>query len=360
MFTVMGGYLVFAQMLVGIIVCNLAPVPAAPMLFNYAAVALTLLVVWMVTSPRLELPYKPLLGIAIVIVPMGYEELGTLTNIQWVLPIGAFALLFMRPPASIAGAVAEAAFLGVTALSGPFSIFLTPLFAARAWMARDAANRRRLIVLSCIVALGALIQIAVISRNPSILNLVAPTPYSWTVWVNLPFSQITTTFGPRVSQLFRADSGAALGLGLLLIAVVLAWLPPYRAQKLFMLAFGLAIVLSGMYKFRAALETQYASNRYFYAASVFALWFICCLSGRRYVRTVFAGLVLVTELLLLPLIANTPRFAKDLEWPVWASYLNSGLAVIIPTTPTGFYLSLPASKDGPLAQFRSWPDRNIN
>jgi hypothetical protein len=31
---------------------------------------------------------------------MGSEELGTITNIQWILPFGAFAILFIRPSRS--------------------------------------------------------------------------------------------------------------------------------------------------------------------------------------------------------------------------------------------------------------------
>jgi hypothetical protein len=43
-----------------------------------------------VTSPRLDILCKPLLAISIVVVLMNYEELGTLTNIQWILPIGDY------------------------------------------------------------------------------------------------------------------------------------------------------------------------------------------------------------------------------------------------------------------------------
>jgi hypothetical protein len=351
--TVIAGWLATIQFLVAILASYFSPA-AAPAIYHYAAFVLTLLVVWMVTSPRLDMPYKPLLGIAVVIVPMGYEELGTLTNIQWILPIGAFALLFTRASKSSLVLAAEAFFAVLVALSGAFCIFLSPLFLWRLVAERDAVKRQRFMLLPIIMCAGAVTQAVVLLQHPSVLNLVAPTPYPWTVWVNLPFTQFMTTFGPSASAMFKGPAGAAIGLVLLGSAVALACLRPYRTQKLFMLFFALAIAVSGMFKFRAALE------RYFYAGAVFALWFICCLSSARYLRTALATLVVAIELMLLPVVANTPRFAEDQEWRVWASYFPSGLPVIIPTTPAGFYLSLPASAGGPLAQFAPWKGRKIS
>jgi hypothetical protein len=353
------GYLLVVQALVAVFAAHFDPV-AAPTIFNCAAILLALLVVWMVTSPRLDMPYKPLLAIAVVIVPMGYEELGTLVNSQWILPIGAVALMFMSAPTSAVVLAGEAVFVALTALSGPFAIFLAPMFAWRAITMRDATARRRFLLLAAITCPGAIIDVLVIALNPDILNSIAPAAYSWTLWVNLPFGQFMTTFG-TASELFQGVAGVILGAVLLAVAVALACQPPYRSQKLFMLFFALVIALSGMYKFRVALgtQTQFTSQRYFYPGAVFALWFICCLTDRRYLRTALAGFVVLTELMLLPVIANTPRFADDLEWPVWASYFWSGLPIMVPTAPASFFLSSPATPDGPLARFAPWIGHNI-
>jgi hypothetical protein len=353
------GYPLVVQFLVAMFATHFDPV-AAPAIFNYAAILLALLVVWMVTSPRLDMPYKPLLAVAGVIVPMGYEELGTLVNSQWILPIGAVALMFMRASKSPVVLAGEAIFVTLTALSGPFAIFLAPMFAWRAIAMHDATERRRFLLLAAITCPGAVIDVLVLAFNPDILSSIVPSPYSWTLWVNLPFSQFMTTFGP-VSRLFHGVAGVALGAILLVVAVALACQPPYRNQKLFMLFLALVIAVSGMYKFRVALgtQTQFSSQRYFYAGAVFALWFICCLTDRRYLRTALASFVALTELMLLPVIANTPRFAEDLEWPVWASYFPSGLPIMIPAAPTSFFLSSPATPDGPLARFAPWIGRNI-
>jgi hypothetical protein len=357
--TIMVGYLTTIQIVVAMLASYFGVV-AAPAIYNYTAILLTLTVVWLVISPRLDMPYKPLLALAVVIVPMGYEELGTLTNIQWILPIGAFAMLFMRAPASQVVLAGEAVFLFLIALSGPFSLFLTPLFLWRLFTASDAIERRRLIALSASVGAGALIQLLVIAlHRDAALNPIAPAPYSWTLWINLPFSRVMTTFGP-VSGWFSGIGGVAIASIFIVAGIVLACRTPYRTQKIFMLLFAGAIAFSGMYKFRAALESQLPAQRYFYVGSVFSLWFICCISGRPYLRSLLAGLAALAELLLLPVVAHTPRITQNLEWPVWSRYVASGIPLIIPASPPGFFLGFPAAADGPLARFAPWVGRNIN
>lgn len=326
----LSGHHLTAQVIVGI-VASYFPPSHAPAIFDHSAVALTLLVVWLITSPRLDLPAKPLLALSIVVVSMGYEELGTITNIQWVLPFAAFALLFMRPPAERSTLAGEAILLGITAVSGPFSIFLTPLFLCRFLMSEVPAERRRLCILTAVVGTGACIQVLALLTSVG-APPPAPAPYHWTLWINLPFRQILTTFGP-VSVLFDGVSGFILGSGLIVLFAVLALKQPYRAQRLAMLFLASAIVAGGLWKQRNDLVTQFAGTRYFYCGSVFVLWFICCISIQRRVRAALLGFVAATELLLLPVVAGTPRITKDLEWTTWAGHITSGLPLTIPISP---------------------------
>jgi hypothetical protein len=76
-------------------------------------------------------------------------------------------------------------------------------------------------------------------------------------------------------------------------------------------------------------------NTIFYIGSIFTLWLICCLFTQPYLRFMLGALVGATEFMLLPLVANTPRIAVDLEWPMWAKYISSGLPLLIPTSPAG-------------------------
>jgi len=353
----LAGYLCCAQFLVAILASYFNPVDAAA-IYCYTAIFLTLVVVWLVTSPRLDMPCKTLLAIAVVITPMGFEELGSIVNIQWILPIGAFVLMFMRAAKSWLVLLGEAVFCALMAFSGPFSIFLAPMFLWQAFRAPDAENRRRMMVLTAIIGLGAVTQLLVIAHIPSAVSAGAAAPYPWTLWVNLPMSHITTVI-PRAPRVFRGDAGAVTGLLLLAAAAVLAVRAPYRTQKIFMLLFAGAIAVSGMYKFRAALGTQLLAQRYFYAGSIFLLWFICCLARRTKSRRFVAGIVAVMEFLILPAIAGTPRDGNDLQWPVWSRYISSGLPVIIPVSPKGWFIGFPAAASGPLVRYGSWAGKNF-
>jgi hypothetical protein len=350
----LSGYLAVTQFLTAILTSYASPVFAAS-IYCYTAILLTLLVMWIVTSPRLDMPAKPLLALAIVVVPMGYEELGTITNIQWILPIGAFALLFMRPSPFKVLLLLEAIFIAMMSVSGPFSIFLVPLFVWRGIESSGNA-RRRLLMLGAVNAIGATIQIMAMVSHP--VPPLEAIRYSWTLWFDLPFSRIMTTFGPA-SGLFRGVEGVIFASVLLAVAIALAFLRPYRTQKAAMIFFAACVAVGGMLKFRAQLETQLPITRYFYPGSIFALWFICCLSDSRKARTVLTAFVAFTELQLIVVTAATPRDAEDRHWPVWAKQIQSGLPVTIPTGPDGFYVDMPSDPAGPLVRFASWIGRDV-
>jgi hypothetical protein len=68
----LAGYLCSLQRLVALVARLFSPT-RGPAIYDYTAVFLTLLIIWLATSPRLDMP---LLGIAVVVVPRGYEVLG--------------------------------------------------------------------------------------------------------------------------------------------------------------------------------------------------------------------------------------------------------------------------------------------
>ena len=148
------GYLTLIQWLVANFSARF-PVSTAPAMFLLAATVLTLIVVWLITSPRLSLPAKPLLALTVVIVPAGYEVLGTLANVQWITPIGAFAILLMRPSKSQSGRRVCILCFGCV-VDGPISLLLLPVCGLQIILNRgDTAARRRILILTGIVAIGA-------------------------------------------------------------------------------------------------------------------------------------------------------------------------------------------------------------
>ena len=352
----LSGYLSVVQFLTAM-VAEAFRVDWTAAIYCYVSIGLTLLVVWLVTSPRLDLPFRPVLALAIVIVPMGFEELGTITNIHWILPIGGLALVFMCPPKPVGIIAAEAAFLALMALSGPFSIFMTPMFLYRS-LKTTGLERKRLVTLGLIVAVGALVQVWIIGSLLHVDLGIKPTDYPWSLWITLPVRQILSVY-PPISNCVDGLFGVAVGLLVSLLAGVACFTGPYRDQKRAMLFLSTCIAIGGMLKFRAALDTQITATRYFYIGNVFVLWTLCCLSRRVMLGRGLALFVVATEVVLLPVVAATPRSDIDFQWPAWARAVDRGLPFIIPTAPEGFYWVVPAASEGRLPGLADWRGRSL-
>jgi hypothetical protein len=357
------GYLCTWQRLVALAAIPFGP-SLAPTIYNYFAVLFALLAFWIVISPRLELPLRPLLALAIVVVPRGYEVLGTLTNTQWIAPIGAFAILLMRPSRSPLVFAGEAAYLAVTSVTGPFSIFLAPLFLIRAITERhDSLACRRLVLLNVVTCTGAFIQLWMLwaSREDALSASGVPhLAHSWRLWLTIPVARIFGTFTWPTLTSLTGDTVLSISVLLVLLAFILSTREPYRLQKAFMLYLGSAIAISGMLKWRAALLLLVTQDRYFYAGSVFVLWSVCFLAKTVRWQSVCAIFVAGVELAAVYITAGTPRFATDLEWPAWSRFIGSGLPVMIPQHPQGWYVSLPPGSAGPLARFNTWIGRRLH
>ena len=219
--------------------------------------------------------------------------------------------------------------------------------------------QKRLVILSMAVSVGALIQVWVVG---SLLHQdlgIAPTTYPWHLWITLPTRQILSVF-PLLSDRIDGWVGVAIGLLVLVLAIVACLTGPYRDQKRAMLFLSACIAQGGMMKFRVALDTQATATRYFYLGSIFVLWALCCLSRSPVLRRGLTLLVVATEVALLPVVAATPRTDNDFAWPVWTHAIDLGLPLIIPTAPEGFYGVLPAVPGGPLADYARWKGRSLD
>lgn len=351
------GYFVVLQLLIGVL-SSYFPITLAPAVMTYSAVAITLYIVWLATSPRFDVPYRPLIALAIVAVPAGYEVLGTAANTQWIAPVGAFILLFMRPHPDRRVTAFEIAFVAVVAFTGPCSIFLTPLSVALTWLERDRLARRRLLQLTGVLLLGLVVTGVYVfihrqeAMNPPGIPVMQFDPE---FWITLPLAKVTESFGPIVNRFF-AQGANLIPSGVLIVLVAYFGLrQPYRTLKISMLFLGAAFMFSGMLKYRASLPflANTGSTRYFYAASVFFLWFICCAPKNNLVRAACGIGVAIVELFCVTSTFDTPRNRTDFEWPVWAAYALRGLPLFVPTTPVSWGISEPAGA-GDLSKFNAW------
>ena len=354
------GYLTLFQWLVGN-TSTYFPVSVAPTIFNAASIALTLVVVWLVTSPRLSLPAKPLLALAVVTVPAAYEELATLANSQWIFPIGAFSILLMAPSKNQFVSAAEIAFVSIFSLTGPFSLLLLPVCGLQMVCNRgDAAAQRRILILSAIVGFGATIECIYILRNfgGALTVDLEPIRSSWQLWVVLPIARITAPIGHAVLRTLGEVASLPIAVIAYCTIAYFALRAPYRAEKIAMLMFAIAIIVTGMLKSRSVLPLT--GLRYFYLAQVFSVWFFCCVPQTSRAREIFTGVVAVALLIMVLAGANRPRAAENSEWPAWSREIRSGLPVKIPTAPPGWFVTLPADPHGPLARFAAWQGKNFS
>ena len=327
-FDPVGGYLLALPGLVAFI-AGMFPIWMAPWIYNYAALAAVLALVALVMSPRNDLPYKPLLALAVVVSLAGYEVLLTLVNVQWIAPIGVMVLLLMREADKRAVRWLENTFVAVAALTGPFSIFIAPISLALYLIER----RRRLLEFSIILTLGAAIQTTFIGSNLGVFNLIEPKPYDWSLWITAPAGWFLETFRP-LNKYFHGPLGAVLVVvAVWPITAWIVWQQPRRWQKAALLAFALAVIYSGMFKYRNNVALY--NGRYVFAGSIFSVWLICCAAERLQpvLRTTIIALVIFAEIHSFERVINLERSTVDRHWPEWSAKIERGEPVLVPTDP---------------------------
>ena len=302
-----------------------------PVVTTYAAFGAAILVVFMVTSPRLGLPYKAVAALAVVATPLQDNVFGGLANAQWILPVGLFALAFSSRHRSPVILLAEIAFAVVVGLDGPLGSFLVPVFAWRALQA-DKAERGRLLILTAVLAACAVIQAASITANLRVLDLAQPAPYNQVIWITMPLRWIEAL---RLAGIFGASIvGAVLVVAGAAAIFLFAFRSPHRDLKLAMIFFSAAILYSGMYKMRHFLYL-FANDRYAYVGSVFFFWFLCLLAD----RAVGMRRLLVCGFAVLLLITSTARRideGRPQATTPWSSAIHAiGRGpVVIPIAPS--------------------------
>jgi len=369
----LAGYLNVAARIIGW--CSqLFPVKWAPTIFLYAGIAVDVLVIWLLTSPRLDLPYKPLLSLAIVSVAHAGVIIGvSMTHIQWVMPLAAFAMIFMRPSRLVWILIGEAVFVLASALTGPFSVVLAPLFAVQTFLIRkDFTAARRMAILTGAACIGMVGQLAAILSDPfrSFQPNFHPVFHwlklsDWAGFINTCFELIFWPIGPWI---FKGKLGVVLALVILcavgvLVAVSIVRSKRYRAQMIFMILFSVGIISAGV----AKIGPQ---DRYFYYFTIFVIWFSCCVISE--LRSAQWRVVAICALIIPMLGAvvhnrdsymaqydNADTKETILDWSHWSKFIHSGLPLTIPYLPHGWFINVPADPAGPKSQLTMWTGQDL-
>jgi hypothetical protein len=340
------GYFVTLQRLIAFGTSHLSP-SLAPAIYNYFAFAFTLVAVWLATSPRLALPFRPLIALAIVVVPAGYEILGSMGNTQWIVPIIVLLLFLMRPSKHRWVTIAEILACVLFSVTGPFAVFLVPLGAMLAYAADEQSARTRLMRLTAAMLPGLLASALHIIAYPDLSMIPYGTAYIPSppeFWVALPLRKfLDMLWVPRADKL-GLNECAMLSLGAFAVIFAMGGSGHYRKQKLAMIFLGSVVMISGMIKYRGDLPTLLDINttRYFYAANVFLVWVLCCSMPAWVGQRVGVGALVVIELFSVFLAFDTPRIREDFKWQQWAAQIPNDKVLRIPIAPRGWFISLNA------------------
>jgi len=352
LFTTHFGYLHFVPRLVAW-VASWLPATKAPLFYNASAIFLSATAITL-TSMRLRRYLSPwIVAVSFLAVPASGEIFGTITNVQWFLQfaLAAYCLTPEKQGATFTplsrGLRASAVF--ITALTGPFSIFVLAVVLATFATGWIFARYRRALFdqqmrdffqsrdshLLLALALGAAVQFFMLLSHPQVDNTVRQAP----------LSMLTTVFTEIVPiHIFGSNflTGTAwICLYTLIVGTLLFARRIDCKASIVMLSFvalaGLETVAS-MLKMPDLMPLQQIliGDRYFYLVKV-CWWWAVWLALRACSRHLADATVITTAMICLFAIAN-PQYLRratltDYAWRAHAAQLSQPGPHTIPLNP---------------------------
>lgn len=135
------------------------PLSDAPLIFNLFAISCKIIIVYFLLSSRLSgvipsLAIRVLLAFIYLALPSSFEVNANLTNVQWHLALLSFLILISKPAENLFWKAFDFLVFFLSALSGPFCLFLLPIGLYYWWDKRQKWT----LYLSLILFFGCLIQ----------------------------------------------------------------------------------------------------------------------------------------------------------------------------------------------------------
>ncbi len=310
-----------------------------PLFYNATAGAIALAVMARIFSPRLALPAKPALALALLLGARTGEVLFNITNLQFVAASALVQLLLMSRPRSALARASDVVILTLVGLTGPFSIIFAPFFAWRWCRDRHRDNLIALLVVaSCAVIQGWFVLhgpaagagLADIFHPIKFLEITAsrlvawPLAGEWAVRHVSPKLIASVCGGLLVAMLWRA-----------------ARPQPLRTTRV-QAAFALVVLLvAAAYRVRFDTWEQEdfdSGERYFYLPRVLLLWLVVWEfeATSRAVRWLARGAFLLCIVTLIPgYVLPAP---PDYHWSEHCDPIRRGEPAKISTLPEGWTL----------------------
>lgn len=322
-----------------------------PAIYNGLAFVITVGLFARLASPRVELPAKPGLMLAFVLVVGTGEVLLNVTNLQWVTAFFLLLQVFTAPPANAGQRLGDLAILVLVGLNGPFALLFAPLLAWRAWRLRNLDT-----ALACTaVAACAVTQGWLVTRSAgATLSLhEGAEPFRPLMFLSLVGSRLVTwpVLGPAAVRAWPLGVHAVLGVALIVPIILGALRPaPLRRVRLPLAAAFVLVTVACAY--RARVDTWQDDNlvngdRYFYISRVLLAWLVLleCQSSARAVAYAARGLC------LLGVLTHAPKFVlpapPDYKWAEHCDPIRRGVPANIYTLPEGWWIEYPGRPPKP-------------
>jgi hypothetical protein len=321
-----------------------------PGFFVGCAAAASLYVAARTLSRRCPLPhFAGLCALAVVLVPDTFEVFLNVVNLQWLLAVGLILLLISRDPQEKGEWVHDLIASAAMGLTGPFCIFLSPLFVWRALHRRTIASAALLVV----IVACALVQTHFVRQE---LAASPSAPVSMASDAELLRSMVGCRIGGSLflGALLPIDAPpvawTALGIATLGLVGFLAFRPgPNRGERAMLgLAYAVFLAASSVrtYSTAARYFIPHSHSRYVFVPqllTVFLLLMAAVQNGRS--ARIFAWALAWCLLVNIPRLRE-PAYA-DMQWSLYAPRIRAGEPVTVPINPPGWTMKLPEHKGAP-------------
>lgn len=348
------GYHNLVQRMTALAAGSFAPLHA-PALYLTVAIALTALVLWLILSPRLPLPFKPFLALMVVLSPHGSEVYATLTNINWLLPLGALAIVMMPPDSRTAILAGELLYLLLACLSGPVVLLLLPAVLFQLWRSwPEPSSRNRLLLIIAVMVLAASVQASALLSSgkmavssPTVSGLQLLYLRLSVVSVHIPgsFAMGVSNFFPALAGYFSGNSLSFYAIFFLtsaLIYFIVILMVSRHKKELLVFGYGIVVIVA-VSLVRAGADINSWLNyfnieRYFFIPLVLCSWVLIISLTDKYLRFSSALLLLLLLISTQSVFRREPR--ADLNWPYFAANIGTTQVQRIPINPPGWFIEM--------------------
>lgn len=356
------GYLTTIQRL-GAAVSQIFPFFWAPLVFNLIAIVIQILPVILITSSRFSVLIpnqntRLFLAFVYLALPNSTEIHANLSNTQWHLAILAYMVVAATPSLELVWRCFDLGVILLSAVSGPFCLFLAPLTAIRWWLRRE----RWLLFLLAGLSMGILLQgttiftssSSTLERVPiplgialgSLTKIIAGQVFLGSLVGKTGYAEIVPSYlwNSLLFILVAIAGILALGYALLKSPLELRLLIVFGMLNLSTALAVQAIRAADPLPIWEAMKSPTIGQRYYFIPMIAFLTTIVWLISRQNPPQLrLAATIALTSLLIgITLDWRHPAFT-DLNFPDYANQLAAsptGAKVIIPINPPGWSMEL--------------------